>query len=69
MNGPYASRRPVAYGRPPQGYPGYPARPYRRRRGGMSTGKMIGIGVGVLAAIAVAYNIPDLVRYIRIARM
>ena len=45
--------------------------PYRARErgGGMSGWRIFGITMGVLVAAAVAYNIPDLIRYIRIRNM
>jgi hypothetical protein len=45
--------------------------PYRERRRseGMSGWSIFGITMGVLVAAAVAYNMPDLIRYIRIRNM
>jgi hypothetical protein len=45
--------------------------PYRDgpRNEGMSGWSIFGITMGVLVAAAVAYNMPDLMRYIRIRNM
>lgn len=51
--------------------PGHTVEPYRDRpqNGGMNGWGILGITMGVLAAAAVAYNMPDLIRYIRIRNM
>ena len=41
----------------------------RRDGSGVSAGKVIGIGLGVLAALAFAANLKDILRYIKIANM
>ena len=48
-----------------------PIAPYRapEHSGGMSGWSIFGITMGVLVAAAVAYNMPDLIRYIRIRNM
>ena len=50
---------------------GHTVEPYRApdRDGGMSGWSIFGITMGVLVAAAVAYNMPDLIRYIRIRNM
>ena len=50
---------------------GHAVAPYEERPhdGGMSGWGIFGITMGVLVAAAVAYNMPDLIRYIRIRNM
>ena len=51
--------------------PGRTVEPYRNwaRHEGISGWSIFGVVMGVLVAAAVAYNMPDLIRYIRIRNM